>query len=1787
MEEDWRQSSPLSSSPGRRLPDLSTSKWLTPSPPSGPSASAPSRGPRPPTEPLVADVARPFRASSPLRLTLWEERQLQRCLRAWSGITTSVVPAKELAPAFKGAEGPAPTPPAQTRLDRVWHAWRRLVASDRAGEIELSVQLLREQMARTQRGSLEHWRRWAQRAPGRNDRRRFRDCRRRLAIHRWRRRCLERQQRWALADQASALLRVRALRRALRSLAKGLGGSRAKDEDTRRKKRLALQNAQLRRQLSSGFQWWLSSAGGSRREAAACVALRRFAARRALYRLQSNLRDSKEMQLAETLGQMQAKGSTRRRAIRRWSRWCRKRQQRRLLLRGHLQNYSRPRSLRRCFLGWASHAREEQRNQVTLQKAQIILDLSLKSRTFHSWWGRWQLVFKGVLLLRGLGRALDSELLRGFLAEWRASLQRLQQERVVLHGLFESLRRRLQRGAVRSLTDFAVTKRRHGEVSAAIEERQRRFLQAAALRAWRDRHRAGRDATSKLRGLHDGLRSDFISMLLASWKLTARQLREARAAIEILARGMGKMRQAGALSRLRGFHFERLKEERLLVAEEAVQAIRRRRLWHFSLGRWIHLFDAVRYRRHQQTTGLIGRSWRAWLQVVQEALELATLRVARGMTRRLSLLLRAGFECWCTAVQRGREFRTLVPVLLESVSDVFEAHALRSEWWAWQQWWCHVGECRAADTEELLLSCLRAWRQSSVEQRHKRGVHLLCERYRHTRTKRKVLHFWQRRLRQLSLIIQSVHLWTASRATLWAQTVAMAWHGCVVRRRRSQVAAVRLLWQRRARLLSCWRLLLLRRLAGQGVAEAVLLSRALRWIRAWRLWAFSHARKREADEVKATFVRQSRQRWWVERWCSVCRLNRLVDVAEKWDGQVVCRQLVRRAFRGWSALMGLYACAEKATTRVGELRMSRMLRLWSFLLRVGEKRPHQIMRSTLASWAAARSRNTEVRQGLYRLGRWTMKPVFQQWLLYLRDRRRRQGLVGSGRNSMEASAKSREQRSALKWWHHVASEAIRDYWEVQIAGKQSSIGFRHVVGDMVLDSEHRKAVVKWLAEFDNIRYRVKDKQKRCHFVQVAILEFSADLKELLYLEEYMQSVAGAGFRWPGLATPEPQMRAILRMEPESFGTPPSPSTCQRCGVAFPSRNALFRHIREGSCYEKKPPVPPSTLSRESRRHVALTVSYHHWEDRLWKELVRAAWTAFPPSQAEKEKQHPSPRLSGAVPSNRTANAVVNVLGMRLPKCAEGIPDAEVGQRIREELADASNFRILACTGVDSGFHASCFCEVQRYEVMVPWSVLEPDDFRPSILQGCEESAVQFDRELAKRVKRGIQHFRPGPRCWRNFCDARSVGRGEPPKFGLNRFRATVGPDGWFILSLGVQSALPGMVERIVGGLVLWTRGFVPDDFLKQAFSGDLVPVPKIPSFCVYLRAPHMYRYEHKYGISLTECDLTDDCLQTLRQRIVSEEQEAGCKDGKQKTADQHCQLPADARAVNMGLQVRREQRKDAANAPSAERDNERHEQVLRVRRREFLHHWREALLFKRARMWQLQRPRLVMDITGQTILASSFLVLAQRARQRRAARKAQEKVRSMCDRSSLMRSFDEWAKVYEHESSSFFASRLLDRWKLSRILERWKQHTVFRAGFASHVNQKADSAKLQRLASCMAAWKERLQLRQLVAGMWLGRRRAWNAALFLAWKSQANKVAEQRRQLRRLYRATKFRKASRGAKQQRTIVDARMVGQFFRAYAAWVAQARVLQAGQEALAAQSCWLKIRTTAVFMRSSRTS
>ena len=94
----------------------------------------------------------------------------------------------------------------------------------------------------------------------------------------------------------------------------------------------------------------------------------------------------------------------------------------------------------------------------------------------------------------------------------------------------------------------------------------------------------------------------------------------------------------------------------------------------------------------------------------------------------------------------------------------------------------------------------------------------------------------------------------------------------------------------------------------------------------------------------------------------------------------------------------------------------------------------------------------------------------------------------------------------------------------QICGKQTSIRFRHVERDLVIDSTRPVAVVKWLAEFDNFREKRADKaEKLVRFCQVARLEFRGE--QICYLEEYGQSVSGPGARWPPLGMLKTKARA--------------------------------------------------------------------------------------------------------------------------------------------------------------------------------------------------------------------------------------------------------------------------------------------------------------------------------------------------------------------------------------------------------------------------------------------------------------------------------------------------------------------------------------------------------------------------------------------------------------------------------------------------------------------------------------
>ena len=165
----------------------------------------------------------------------------------------------------------------------------------------------------------------------------------------------------------------------------------------------------------------------------------------------------------------------------------------------------------------------------------------------------------------------------------------------------------------------------------------------------------------------------------------------------------------------------------------------------------------------------------------------------------------------------------------------------------------------------------------------------------------------------------------------------------------------------------------------------------------------------------------------------------------------------------------------------------------------------------------------------------------------------------------------------------VGREQIREYWLRQICGKQTSIRFRHVERDLVIDSTRPVAVVKWLAEFDNFREKRADKaEKLVRFCQVARLEFRGD--QICYLEEYGQSVSGPGARWPPLDASEDELAQRIR---KRFKESAVAATCDKCQTPFASRSKLFAHLRATPCGEgvvSRPAVEPTAA-------LCFTVSY--------------------------------------------------------------------------------------------------------------------------------------------------------------------------------------------------------------------------------------------------------------------------------------------------------------------------------------------------------------------------------------------------------------------------------------------------------------------------------------------------------------------------------------------------------------------------------------------------------------------
>eukprot|EP00929_Paragymnodinium_shiwhaense_P062788 TRINITY_DN31360_c0_g1_i1.p1 TRINITY_DN31360_c0_g1~~TRINITY_DN31360_c0_g1_i1.p1 ORF type:complete len:683 (-),score=101.69 TRINITY_DN31360_c0_g1_i1:522-2501(-) len=456
--------------------------------------------------------------------------------------------------------------------------------------------------------------------------------------------------------------------------------------------------------------------------------------------------------------------------------------------------------------------------------------------------------------------------------------------------------------------------------------------------------------------------------------------------------------------------------------------------------------------------------------------------------------------------------------------------------------------------------------------------------------------------------------------------------------------------------------------------------------------------------------------------------------------------------------------------------------------------------------------------------------------------------------------------------------AIRQYWVVQIIGKQANIQFRHVAEAMVFDAERRRATVKWLAEFDNVRlasHGYTAREKKVRFVQVAVLHFSED-GLLTHLEEYLQSTSHNRHRWPSLDASEELIQAMVRMEPDAIrgpGTPERECECGVCGLKFKTRNALFRHLRSGDgsgcgvdqstgavILEDRSYDPPSVHRKKSQWHVAYSITYSSEAgEEILAALTNAIQAVFPSTEESRTQMTWAARIKGS------RRACINVVGARMPKDADRADDAATAKKVDAALQEAgSAVRVLWCNSVPLTFNAAAGCEHERYELMLPWSALGMP-FPSESVDPSEPEAewAGFQRHL--RV------FRKRLGSFRTICrDCQDVQESYADQLQHLRADGTLPKDlrvEWCLVSIGIRrGSRAGIVNRLVSAFVGHLLGVIDEERLRAKLCQQIVDkhaLPEAPGECIHLVEPNMNWYE--LG---TKCCLYGGSMATDEQKNV-------------------------------------------------------------------------------------------------------------------------------------------------------------------------------------------------------------------------------------------------------------------------------------------------------------------------------
>eukprot|EP00929_Paragymnodinium_shiwhaense_P070269 TRINITY_DN35592_c0_g1_i1.p1 TRINITY_DN35592_c0_g1~~TRINITY_DN35592_c0_g1_i1.p1 ORF type:complete len:2292 (+),score=418.32 TRINITY_DN35592_c0_g1_i1:171-7046(+) len=996
--------------------------------------------------------------------------------------------------------------PRKTRVHDCFRAWRRAYAAKRADEIATNVQLLNLQVNGQLKGALGRWRR-------RTEERKLAAARdlnvtavlKRQALRWWSRHARDTSERLSFNHQARALMRIYLLRRATRQWStRTTGCSRWRSFYTLQGGRilrvawrlwLEVHDYWLRKRADaaahslilqcafrrSALRFWSALAEDNawlrqRMESARQQLLER-AKRRTLQELLQAARASQGRDADLTSATLKRRRSRQLAALRLWCRWSTKRARRRRTLLEHRRNRVQPRLSCVVLQMWLSVVRREQRHAAALQKAGIVMALSLKSRTFAYWLTVLNSKAMAAAKLRSLAAAMLNLFAGCSFLEWRAAVVEIRHERA-RETVAERHRRMLfQLRFFRLFRDGLLLERYEARQehratahwSSACTRQLWRLWQGNALRAKRHRYL---EREAGLREVRAVSRRSFLW-----WRSGCLAIRHARQKESRMHSRRAALCLRTAWTKWARYLAHRVHKrytQRVQACRALVDSMRQRR----RLQMWLSSLQASRHRQKKRQTGAyrVQRAFFAWgwarLQVrrrcrrigvaLQAGLQRRVISGLRGYLmaaahkaargRQWVLLRSLGLwravheqrqreekERIATAqwsqqrrgvigalavlrsnMLRRREMRLRLSILISALDIVARRSKEEAQAQGLEAFWHNVEHGRSVDIATLVMQvfrqkelCFKSWMQFCEQKSHKRRVLDVVFKYREVRLMRNTLQCWYMAHTRMCNVAESVLQWAAALMTDRAYGALWAWRRHVL----SRVNCRRGLQEFRSRktlaILAGWQHGAQEKRGASNLLLMAFLGRQRAILKGWLQYAAHRSAERRRHVIATQAVVTSRQRQVIDRWCTAGRWRRLGDVAEAWDARIKRKYFLVEVLRSWFDAIANYKKGRALAKQLLTSRTAWHLRHWSLLMQTSHARPRSLLREGFAWWLSSCERVWQLKRTTRRI---PLQGALRQLRRNAREQLRQRRQQEQRRDTLWRSYKRGTETTWFRWW---------------------------------------------------------------------------------------------------------------------------------------------------------------------------------------------------------------------------------------------------------------------------------------------------------------------------------------------------------------------------------------------------------------------------------------------------------------------------------------------------------------------------------------------------------------------------------------------------------------------------------------------------------------------------------------------------------------------------------------------------------------------------------------------------